>query len=289
MPESPDESTGIPEIVRCLNCSAPVTAKYCAACGQRHELEVHSLWHFAREATENITHADSRLWATLGRLLFQPGQLTRDFFDGRRARYLPPFRLYLVISLIFFSLASIGSKPDNAIIFDARADTAKDSTKCSGLQYSGPGEAWLLPRLIPLCQKVAIDGGKRLSKEFVHNVPRAMFIFLPLLAAMMRLFYWRPRRYYVEHLLFLVHIHAFVFLAIALFEALALFAWQLPANVLKFALIFYIPWYFFRALRVVYTQSRALTSVKYFALGVCYFFLATLMLLVTGLSSALLL
>ena len=43
----------------------------------------------------------------------------------------------------------------------------------------------------------------------------AMFVFLPLLALAMKLLYWRPKRYYVEHLLFLIHNHAFVFLALS--------------------------------------------------------------------------
>ena len=50
----------------------------------------------------------------------------------------------------------------------------------------------------------------------VHNIPRAMFVFLPLLALSMKPLYWRPKRYYVEHLLFLIHNHAFVFLVLAL-------------------------------------------------------------------------
>ena len=91
----------------CDNCGAPVTQKYCGNCGQRVEPPVHSLWHFLQEATEDLTHADSRLWRTLGALLFRPGFLTREFLDGRRARYLPPVRLYLVLSVLFFMWASV--------------------------------------------------------------------------------------------------------------------------------------------------------------------------------------
>jgi len=58
--------------VRCENCGAPVPGKYCGTCGQRLEAPVHSLWHFTRLATEDLTHADSRLWHTLGTLLFRP-------------------------------------------------------------------------------------------------------------------------------------------------------------------------------------------------------------------------
>ena len=91
-----------PASERCENCGNEVTQRYCGACGQRLEPPVHSLWHFSRVATEDLTHADSRLWRTLGALLFRPGNLTAEFLAGRRARYLPPLRLYLVVSVAFF-------------------------------------------------------------------------------------------------------------------------------------------------------------------------------------------
>src|SRR5215469_10963942 len=96
---------------RCDNCGAAVSGHYCAACGQRLEAPLQSLWHFTREATEDLTHTDSRLWRTLGALLFRPGYLTREFLAGRRARYLPPVRLYLVISVLFFLWASATHNP----------------------------------------------------------------------------------------------------------------------------------------------------------------------------------
>src|SRR5258708_4671307 len=91
---------------RCDNCGAWVRARYCGVCGQRLEPPVHSLWHFARVATEDLTHADSRLWRTLVALLFRPGYLTAQFLAGRRASYLPPVRLYLVLSVAFFVWAT---------------------------------------------------------------------------------------------------------------------------------------------------------------------------------------
>ena len=50
----------------------------------------------------------------------------------------------------------------------------------------------------------------------VHNLGRAMFVFLPLMAALMKLLYWRPRRYYLEHLVLLLHNHACVFLLLSI-------------------------------------------------------------------------
>src|SRR6516164_3976428 len=109
---------------RCDNCGAAVAGRYCAACGQRREAPVHSLWHFSQVAAEDLTHADSRLWRTLGALLFRPGFLTREFLDGRRARYLPPVRLYLVLSVVFFLYASTVHGPLRMIEVDATQPTA---------------------------------------------------------------------------------------------------------------------------------------------------------------------
>ena len=63
---------------------------------------VPSFVEFLGEAAEVFTHADSRLWRTIAPLLFRPGFLTQQFLQGRRASYLPPFRLYIVVSLLFF-------------------------------------------------------------------------------------------------------------------------------------------------------------------------------------------
>ena len=95
-----------PASERCENCGNEVTQRYCGACGQRLEPPVHSLWHFSRVATEDLTHADSRVWRTLWRAVVQAGNLTSEFLAGRRARYLPPVRLYLVVSVAFFLVAS---------------------------------------------------------------------------------------------------------------------------------------------------------------------------------------
>ena len=83
---------------------------------------------------------------------------------------------------------------------------------CAEANYNGPWASTLQPRMRQVCRKTVIDNGHELQQAFLHNVPRAMFIFLPLLAGLMMLMYWRPRHYYVEHLLLFLHNHAFVFL-----------------------------------------------------------------------------
>lgn len=275
---------------RCLNCNAPLTGPFCAACGQRDDRHVHSIGHFLAEAFEGLTHADSRLWKTLWPLLVRPGFLTREFFAGRRQRYLPPFRLYIVVSLLFFlvlallpdlQIVQIDMTPVQAQESVGAGEPALPGVQCNDLSYQGPGETWLRPRLIAGCRKTLADK-QVLGRAFLHNVPRAMFFLLPLIAAFMLLLYWRPRRYYVEHLLFLIHNHAMVFL---LGTLLAPVFWLLPRGLasssLAAAVSLWLIWYLFRAMRVYYGQGRRRTLAKYFVMGGVYLAASTIMLVIT--------
>jgi hypothetical protein len=334
-----------PQPPACENCGKPLAGEYCAACGQRHEPHVHTLGHFASEAFESVTHADSRLWRTLGYLLVKPGFLSREFFNGKRARYLPPFRLYLVISLLFFVVAGMGhhvnvddeddgpitaervqdlrdsadkleaDMPNTPGIPEAAAemrrkadeqqaelDAAGDpsalaklraakkpevrSSMCEGVTRPGADATWGQQALFGMCEKISKMRGKDLLDAVVHNIPRAMFVFLPLLAAVMKLMYWRPKRYYVEHLLFLVHNHAFVFLAFAIM-AMALSIPVVGEHIgwISGVIWLYVFYYIFRAMRVFYEQSRWLTFTKYVAIGFAYVTAAGIVLAVTALYS----
>jgi hypothetical protein len=53
-------------------------------------------------------------------LWFKPGKLTQEFVAGRRASYLPPFRLYLVLSIIFFLAASLSNTHVKVLQFDSK-------------------------------------------------------------------------------------------------------------------------------------------------------------------------
>ena len=150
------------------------------------------------------------------------------------------------------------------------------------VSYEGPGQGWIQPLLLDACRKTVRDDGRALKDAFVHNIPRALFVFLPLLAAVMVLLYWRPRRFYVEHLLFFIHTHSFVFVALALYLGLAaVLPWDAAAPWLLFALLLYIQWYLLRAMRVVYGQSRRRTLAKFVALTLIYVLAGMAILLFT--------
>ncbi|MBS0396399.1 MAG: DUF3667 domain-containing protein, partial [Proteobacteria bacterium] len=91
----------------CRNCDAPLTGPYCAQCGQHVHDSARSVGALLHEGWHVLTHVDGRFWATLRLLMARPGQLTLEYFAERRARYAPPVRLYLVISIVFFGLNSL--------------------------------------------------------------------------------------------------------------------------------------------------------------------------------------
>jgi hypothetical protein len=108
----------LPDHPDCLNCGTELRGQYCGNCGQRARGRLISLWELLQDAFGDLFELDSRLWRTLIPLLARPGQLTRDYLEGRRARYMPPFRMYLVLSLVFFVVAFFDPRDDLALLFE---------------------------------------------------------------------------------------------------------------------------------------------------------------------------
>ncbi|GLX79602.1 hypothetical protein tinsulaeT_29420 [Thalassotalea insulae] len=86
----------------CENCYAEVTGAYCAQCGQEVESTLKYFWTVVLHLLDDIFSFDSRASRTLVPLLSKPGFLTQQYFLGHRVQYVPPLRLYLFVSIIFF-------------------------------------------------------------------------------------------------------------------------------------------------------------------------------------------
>lgn len=100
--------SGRPAHTHCENCGAELNGPYCHRCGQ-HDFEFHrSFGHVFFEALENFFHFDAKFFRNIVTLLFRPGRLTADFNSGKRASQMPPFRLYLFVSVLFFFISFVG-------------------------------------------------------------------------------------------------------------------------------------------------------------------------------------
>ena len=273
------------------------------------------------ELLEDLFHTDHRVWRTLRPLLFAPGKLTLEYLRGKRVTYTPPFRLYIVLSLIFFLSTSLSptnlkvvtaDKASATYALDPEAQEALDdfldrvdkekraatreeiekglrkvptaqqkdvvagiSNPCSpaALGSALPESLQGREQLLKACRKVTKDNGKEFMHTLRERAPQVLFFFLPLIALFAKVLYIGSHRYYAEHVLFFVHFHAFIFLLLALDNALGWALGLIPgtgfiAGLLTAGVYIYSPVYLFRAMRRVYGQGRFVTGTKFlFLLG----------------------
>lgn len=89
----------------CPNCGSAELGRFCAACGQAVPTPAdYALKSLIVGVFEHVTSYDGRLVSTLRALVLAPGKLTKEHFDGRRATYLSPFRLFLLTNVAAFFL-----------------------------------------------------------------------------------------------------------------------------------------------------------------------------------------
>jgi hypothetical protein len=310
----------------CLNCGlhVPEHFTYCGGCGQENTPSAVSFVTLVQEACEEFVKIDSKLVKTLVPLLFKPGLLTQEYVAGRRLRYLSPFKMYAVVSAMFFVVFGVflpndsvntgdgnGKKPSTTVV---RTEDGKKRTQVTRVS-SGDGDrlfkgkinamgmsidADALPRSLGAYQQQqnalpfgARDHGIRrlfiekiirindnpddVARDFLAGMLPLMMLFqLPALALLMKLFYLRSRRLYVEHLVFALHTHTFLFLILSpllLSEILSHYV-AVPRGalldkspLLVIALLGTLVVYHVVALRRVYRQSMAKTLFKGFLLA----------------------
>lgn len=86
----------------CRNCGYTIEGNYCAACGQKAEVDRLNWRNFIKEFTEGVFHVDKGLWYTLIQLTRRPGKSIQDFLDGKRKPHFKPIAYVLTLSTVFF-------------------------------------------------------------------------------------------------------------------------------------------------------------------------------------------
>jgi hypothetical protein len=186
----------------CPNCEALLHGRYCSDCGQRKPRPGdYSTLGVLGDAFKAIFSVDGKTLRTLRGLLVHPGRLTLDHFQGRRAKYLKPIQIFLLVNVLFLLIA-IGTG-----LFDF---------KLGEYLKEGPPSPELARRLV--AQQVAENGvsfedyaaafdrqGELLRKSLI-------FLLVPLFALVPWALHHRRRRYYAEHLVFSMHFYSFFWL-----------------------------------------------------------------------------
>ena len=211
----------------CRNCQAPLDGEYCGNCGQRNVDLERPIWSLLADVIKETFEVDGRAWLTLKTLFRHPGRLTAEFLAGRRRTYTSPLRLYLVTSISFFVF--VAWLAQSGALLDPGQDPVFDS---------------------------AVQ-----ARFLSDDLPRLMFVLLPVFALLMKLLYFR--RLYFDHLIFSIHLHTAAYLVLAVMLPLEDVADRaLIPRILQFALLGYFIAYFVIAVKRVYASSWWLAGLK---------------------------
>lgn len=230
----------------CLNCEFPLSGNYCGNCGQEVKDLRRPFFKLSREAVQSLFELDGRAYRTLFYLLTKPAFLCHEYFNGRRIRYSPPLRLFLVISVSFFLLVSLYSSiqsfeealatngeasleeaspsaNDESLITIETGLDEEDEDDLQGilnfvdrinLPFFDEQTNANLRRAMGTQAEVNLNALLEDPRDFLSGYLEYITIFIlvmiPLLALIQKIIYIRSGHYYVEHLVLTLHNHAFV-------------------------------------------------------------------------------
>jgi Protein of unknown function (DUF3667) len=281
------EATSPDSVHRCLNCGAPALGRFCSACGQETLAEPQTLAEFLRELIAWYLMPSGPLWQTLSRLLLSPGALTVEYMAGRRARYLRPFQLYVLASVIVFAAVQLFGLNLGLRFYGNQGVHVLRSTRLPVDVDHGYGLRLSPVQIIvdhvdsPAVRRFEAlsvdDRFTYLRARRAQYVSYVVLFLVPAFALTLGFFYRSRRRRYAEHLIFGLHCQTFLLVAL-LAEA------KLP-TVLANILSIWVIAYFIVALKRVYGGSWSETLGRGSVILTLYFatFFAVNLLLVFAL------
>jgi hypothetical protein len=304
----------------CQNCGHQVDERFCPNCGQEN-VETRQPFHylFIHFAADFI-HYDSQFWKTIKYLLFYPAKLTQEYIAGKRKSYVQPVQLYIFISfLVFFIpfiLPDFDEKPDVSIevskeVHETEAEESDLHNDKAGISLFGLKNVHSVHQLDSLQQALPqekkLSGfeyslfrkvikfrdreniGETVGESLLHNLPKAIFLYMPLFAFWLWVFHNKKKWLYFDHGIYTLHYFSFLLLTILFCVVvnwmLSLFHWEIP-DLITIAMFCYFIFYFFRSHSRFYQQTKKVSRLTCSALfiintiGIILFLLLYLLLIV---------
>ena len=286
------------KLSECLNCHTALSKadNFCPNCGQKNHATQLTIRLLLNDLFTSVFNLDARLWITLKTALFKIGTLVKEFNQGKRKKYLPPFQFYLFCSVLYFILQGFSAQQKEVTAAEMiETITQKDSIPMSmGLQsffltktefqafpaYTNQQiDSLLIQKELPptflnrlmLKQSVKIlsNGTGDMTRQLNSFMSTGMFLLLPFFAWLLYLFFARIYPFYVEHLVFSVYLHAIAFLILTIDLC---FEMMLGASLIK--LFFYIVLliYVANAIKQFYNLNWGKTILYLFLLNFLYGF-----------------
>jgi len=150
-PQAGEASDGHTHEKFCLNCRTRLTGPYCSACGQKAHIH-RSVRAFFQDFLASLFNFEGKIWRTLPMLAWRPGEMTRRYIAGERARFVSPIALYLFTVFAMFAVlnftGALGSGGGKHIQNGLQTGIADDQKDLANLQ---------------LKRKVALAAGQKVA------------------------------------------------------------------------------------------------------------------------------
>jgi hypothetical protein len=123
----------------CLNCGAELTGPYCHQCGQQGHVH-RTLGAFGHDLMHGVLHFEGKIWRTLPLLAWRPGDLTRRYIAGERAKFVSPMALFLFSVFLMFAVFSWAGGPLGPVqvtgptVAQAQAARAQAEARLHGME-----------------------------------------------------------------------------------------------------------------------------------------------------------
>jgi len=143
----------------CLNCGARLVGPFCADCGQKAHIH-RSVRAFLQDFVQGLFNFEGKIWRTLPMLAWRPGEMTRRYIAGERARFISPVALYLFTVFAMFATlnftGALGSAGGGKDFKDGlRTEIAEDQVALAKLEAQRKAGATAKKDVAELDRKIA--------------------------------------------------------------------------------------------------------------------------------------
>jgi hypothetical protein len=284
-----EETSRLDAVKSCLDCGTVVDRRFCPQCGLKVGPRQRPFWSMLAEFFAESFALDGRFFRSLAPLLFKPGTLSREYNAGRRARYVSPFRLYLLSAfLLFFSFTVeawiAGVSVESGAATDSRGETNSVAPDVR------PAPSVPAPRIEPIPPKVQLRGIEDLPMDrpifrrlrerleaanrdreewkdifaaWLGTLPTTLFFLLPIFAFLTWIALFRTPTYFAEAFVFSLHSYSFTYLFL-LVEGVTP---DFPGKILCYLVL---PLYFIVALARAFEIKWYSAVLRSLALGVIF-------------------
>lgn len=252
----------------CLNCGEWVERKFCPECGQENVQVRESFLHIVSHFISDYLHYDSKFFKSLGYLLTKPGFLTKEYLEGRRMRYIHPLRLFFFATIVMVIVANAYHSKFKVVVPGHKAAIVQDSVVQPTIV-----SRYDLHALNSQEQKI-IENLSEAFDNMSHYLKYISFLLLPVYALGFYMLYWRTKKFYVDQLVYTVHVQSFGY--VILIMLLPIFMYLIPSfhEWYQAILVLVIALYLTLSLKYLYRQSWARTLFKV-ALAIIYIVVVT--------------